>query len=166
MGLSMYQDSISSGVLLQASKGNFSEWYRQLPLRRTHSGPAPTVRLKEVSALVGDEVNDCCTERTNFMCLLQRGVRFNKVSVKRDLTVLTSSLKLSCMQWWYEYVPSTVTIIPPVAVDHNLSSISSSNIPENILLQVRYIFLKKHLTKHIRTSRARNSSMRICEAGF
>ena len=28
-----------------------------LPLRRTHSGPAPTIRLKEVSTLKGDEVN-------------------------------------------------------------------------------------------------------------
>ena len=33
--------------------------YSQLPLRWTHSGPAPTVRLREVSALEGDEVNDC-----------------------------------------------------------------------------------------------------------
>ena len=32
--------------------------YNQLPLRRTCSGPAPTVRLKEVSTLEGDEVND------------------------------------------------------------------------------------------------------------
>ena len=30
----------------------------QLPLRRTRWGPAPTVRLREVSALEGDEVND------------------------------------------------------------------------------------------------------------
>ena len=29
-----------------------------LPLRRTHLGPAPTVHLKELSALEGDEVND------------------------------------------------------------------------------------------------------------
>ena len=32
--------------------------YIQLPLTRTHSGPAPTVCLGEVSALEGDEVND------------------------------------------------------------------------------------------------------------
>ena len=30
----------------------------QLPLRWTHSGPALTVRLREVSTLEGDEVND------------------------------------------------------------------------------------------------------------
>ena len=32
--------------------------YSQLPLRRTCSGPAPTVCLREVSALEGDEIND------------------------------------------------------------------------------------------------------------
>ena len=32
--------------------------YNKLSLRRTRSGPAPTVRLREVSALEGDEVND------------------------------------------------------------------------------------------------------------
>ena len=32
--------------------------YSELPLRRTRSGPAPTVRLREVSTLEGDEVND------------------------------------------------------------------------------------------------------------
>ena len=32
--------------------------YRQLPLRWTRSGPAPTVRLIEVSTLEGDELND------------------------------------------------------------------------------------------------------------
>ena len=32
--------------------------YNQLPLRWTCSGPAPTVCLREVSALEGDEVND------------------------------------------------------------------------------------------------------------
>ena len=32
--------------------------YNQLPLRQIHLGPAPTVCLREVSALEGDEVND------------------------------------------------------------------------------------------------------------
>ena len=32
--------------------------HSQLPLRRTRSGPAPTVRLREVSTLEGHEVND------------------------------------------------------------------------------------------------------------
>ena len=33
-------------------------WYSQLLFRQTHSGPALTVCLREVSALEGDEVND------------------------------------------------------------------------------------------------------------
>ena len=33
-------------------------WHSQLPLRRTRSGPALTVHLREVSTLEGDEVND------------------------------------------------------------------------------------------------------------
>ena len=32
--------------------------YSQVPLRWTHLGPALTVRLREVSALEGDQVND------------------------------------------------------------------------------------------------------------
>ena len=59
----------------------------RLPLKQTRSGPAPTVRLREVSALGGDEVDevdDWSTAGTN-VCF--RGVRFNKVSVKRELTV-------------------------------------------------------------------------------
>ena len=33
-------------------------WCRQVPPRQTCSGPAPTVHLREVSALKGDEVNN------------------------------------------------------------------------------------------------------------
>ena len=44
--------------------------YSQLRLRRTRSGPAPTVRLREVSALEGDEVNNWSTTGTNCTCPL------------------------------------------------------------------------------------------------
>ena len=62
----------------------------QLPLRRTPSEPSPTVRLIEVSALEGDEANDWSTAGSNSTCPLKRGVRFNEVSVKRELTVLNA----------------------------------------------------------------------------
>ena len=69
-------------------KLKIEKWeYSQLPLRRTRSGPAPTVHLREVSALEGDEVNDWSTTGTNSTCPLYRGVRFNEVSVKRELPV-------------------------------------------------------------------------------
>ena len=48
-------------------------WYSQLLLRQTHSGPALTVRLREVSALEGDEVNDWRTVGTP-------RVRFREIS--------------------------------------------------------------------------------------
>ena len=44
--------------------------YSQLPLGRTRSGPAPTVRLREVSASEGDEVNDWSTAGTISTCPL------------------------------------------------------------------------------------------------
>ena len=44
--------------------------YSQLPLRWTHLGPALTVHLREVSTLVGDEVNDLSMAGTNSTCLL------------------------------------------------------------------------------------------------
>ena len=51
--------------------------YSQLHLRQTRSGPAPTVRLREVSALEGDEVNDWSTAGTNSTCLTKRIWCFN-----------------------------------------------------------------------------------------
>ena len=51
--------------------------YSRLPLKQTQSGPALTVRLREVSALGGDEVDDWSMAGTN-VCF--RGVCFNKVS--------------------------------------------------------------------------------------
>ena len=46
-------------MAVQDFNGRRGTWhYSQLPLRRTRSGPAPTVCLREVSALGGDEVND------------------------------------------------------------------------------------------------------------
>ena len=44
--------------------------YSQLSLRQTRLGPAPTVHLREVSALEGDAVNDWSTAGTNSTCLL------------------------------------------------------------------------------------------------
>ena len=45
------------------------QMYSQLPLRWTRSGPALTVRLREVSTLEVDEVNDCQSMAgTNSMC--------------------------------------------------------------------------------------------------
>ena len=32
--------------------------YSRLPLRQTHSGPPPTVHLREVPVFEGDKVND------------------------------------------------------------------------------------------------------------
>ena len=66
--------------------------YSQLPLRWTRSGPAPTVRLREVSALEGDEVRQgptpgvCFTEvSTLTRCSLRGSWLYSSLSERRKL---------------------------------------------------------------------------------
>ena len=68
--------------------------HSELPLRRTPSGPAQTVCLREVSAYKEFRYSNV-TEKwhagTNTKCLSYRGVRLIEVSVKRELTVCYGS---------------------------------------------------------------------------
>ena len=63
-------------------------YYSQLPLRRTHSGPALTVHLREVSALEGDE------EMTEVLQGPTPRVRFREVSALMRCSLRRSWLYL------------------------------------------------------------------------
>ena len=89
--LNVFIDDEIVTVQLSASEifclsSNWDDPYSQLPLRRTRSGPAPTVHLREVSALKGDEVNDWSTAGTNSTC------RFREVAALTRCTLRGSWL--------------------------------------------------------------------------
>ena len=83
---------VSSLTLLCYCAWSWKLVYSQLPLRWTRSGPAPTVRLREVSTLEGDEVRQgptpgvCFSEVSALMrCSLRGSWLYSSLSERRKL---------------------------------------------------------------------------------